>query len=106
MPVTADRKLSVAPNPASIPNVAGDLHNQTPLTIAFDDKAPRQVDDLLRHAHNEHHEITDAPEHGQAARAEALLKEHVHSQKRSKNLSEHRPGLQQAVASRASGRKA
>jgi GntR family transcriptional regulator, vanillate catabolism transcriptional regulator len=78
----------------------------TPLTIAFDDKATRQVYDLLRHAHNEHHAITDALEHGQGARAEALLKEHVYSQKRSMNLSEHRPGMQQAVVSRATDRKA
>ena len=76
-----------------------------PLTIAFDTKAPQQVYDLLHHAHRQHHAITDALENGQGARAEALLKEHVFSQKQSMNLAEHRPGMQHSgLAGMAAGR--
>jgi GntR family transcriptional regulator of vanillate catabolism len=70
-----------------------------PLTIAFDRKEPKQIYDLLHHAHRQHHAITDALENGQGARAEALLKEHVYAQKQSMNLVEHRPGMQHAALS-------
>jgi GntR family transcriptional regulator, vanillate catabolism transcriptional regulator len=70
-----------------------------PLTIAFDRKEPKQIHDLLYHAHRQHHAITDALENGQGARAEALLKEHVYSQKQSMNLAVHRPGMQHATLS-------
>jgi DNA-binding GntR family transcriptional regulator len=70
-----------------------------PLTIAFDQKEPKQIYDLLHHAHRQHHAITDALENGQGARAEALLKEHVYSQKHSMNLAGHRPGMQHSALS-------
>jgi GntR family transcriptional regulator, vanillate catabolism transcriptional regulator len=70
-----------------------------PATIAFDKKTANDMYDLLHHAHREHHAITDALEKGQGARAEALLKEHVHSQKQSMNLAEHRPGMQHSLLS-------
>jgi GntR family transcriptional regulator of vanillate catabolism len=70
-----------------------------PLTIAFDNKEPKQIHDLLYHAHRQHHAITDALENGQGARAEALLKEHVFLQKQSMNLAVHRPGMQHSALS-------
>src|SRR5581483_99976 len=72
----------------------------TPTVIAFDEKSGGEMYDLLHHAHLEHHAIADAIENGQGARAEALLKEHVYSQKRSMNLDGHRPDMQHASLSR------
>jgi GntR family transcriptional regulator of vanillate catabolism len=85
-----------------ISDLIGRLHRVpfvAPLTIAFDRKEPKQIYDLLYHAHRQHHAITDALENGQGARAEALLKEHVYSQKQSMNLAEHRPGMQHSALS-------
>jgi GntR family transcriptional regulator of vanillate catabolism len=72
----------------------------TPTVIAFDEKSAEEMYDLLYHAHQEHHAIADAIENGQGARAEALLKEHVYSQKRSMNLGGHRPDMQHSSLSR------
>jgi GntR family transcriptional regulator, vanillate catabolism transcriptional regulator len=66
----------------------------SPATIAFDKKGAEEIYDLLFHAHRQHRAITEALENGEGARVEALLKEHVHSQKLSMNLTEHRPGMQ------------
>lgn len=68
----------------------------TPAVIAFDNKSRLEMFDLLYHAHRQHHAIANALENGQGARAEALLKEHVFAQKQSMNLTQHRPGLQNA----------
>jgi GntR family transcriptional regulator of vanillate catabolism len=76
----------------------------TPTVIAFDERSDEEMYDLLRHAHQEHHAIADAIENGQGARAEALLKEHVYSQKRSMNLSGHRPDMQHSSLPREPGR--
>lgn len=69
----------------------------TPAVIAFDKKNATEIYDLLYHAHRQHHAITDALEHGQGARAEALLKEHAFSQKQSMNLTQHRPGMRDSA---------
>jgi GntR family transcriptional regulator of vanillate catabolism len=71
-----------------------------PTVIAFDEKSTEEMYDLLYHAHREHHAIADAIENGQGARAEALLKEHVYSQKRSMNLGGHRPDMAHSSLSR------
>jgi len=71
----------------------------TPAVIAFDKKGRLEVFDLLYHAHRQHEAITNALENGQGARAEALLKEHVFSQKQSMNLTQHRPGMQHSSLS-------
>lgn len=71
----------------------------TPTVIAFDKKNATEIFDLLYHAHRQHHAIADALENGQGARAEALLKEHVYSQKQSMNLAGHRPGMQHSALS-------
>jgi GntR family transcriptional regulator, vanillate catabolism transcriptional regulator len=77
-----------------ISDVIGRLHLVpfvAPTTIAFDDdKSSNEMFDLLYHAHRQHHAITDALENGQGTRAEALLKEHVNTQKLSMNLAGHR----------------
>jgi GntR family transcriptional regulator of vanillate catabolism len=66
----------------------------SPETIAFDKKSADEIYDLLFHAHRQHHAITEALENSEGARVEALLKEHVFSQKQSMNLIGHRPGMQ------------
>ena len=57
-----------------------------PAVIAFDKRDAAQMLGDLAYAHRQHHEIADALDHGQGARAEALLREHVNTQKRSMNL--------------------
>ena len=57
-----------------------------PAVIAFDRRDAAQMFADLAYAHRQHHEIADALDHGEGARAEALLREHVNTQKRSMNL--------------------
>jgi GntR family transcriptional regulator of vanillate catabolism len=42
--------------------------------------------DMLHFAHRQHYAIVEALEHGQSARAEALMREHANSAKESINL--------------------
>ncbi len=67
-----------------------------PTTIAFDKKHSSQVYDLLLRAHWQHRAITEALENGEGARVEALLREHVYSQKESMSLLQYRVGTRQA----------
>jgi GntR family transcriptional regulator of vanillate catabolism len=69
-----------------------------PTTIAFDKKNSEEMYDQLFQAHRQHRAITEAMENGESARVEALLKEHVYSQKDSMNLLAHRLGSPQAIA--------
>lgn len=57
-----------------------------PAIIAFHGRELAQMHADLAYAHRQHHEIVDALDHGQGARIEALLREHVHAQRRSMNL--------------------
>lgn len=57
-----------------------------PSVIAFDRRELAQMFGDLSYAHRQHHEIVDALDAGEGTRAEALLREHVHAQKRSMNL--------------------
>jgi GntR family transcriptional regulator of vanillate catabolism len=57
-----------------------------PALIAFDRRDAAQMFGDLVYAHRQHHEIVDALDQGEGARAESLLREHVHVQKRSMNL--------------------
>ncbi len=57
-----------------------------PAVIAFDKRDAAQMFGDLMYAHRQHYEIVDALDQGEGARAEALLREHVHVQKRSMNL--------------------
>ncbi|HUK03258.1 MAG TPA: GntR family transcriptional regulator [Steroidobacteraceae bacterium] len=57
-----------------------------PQALAFDKSNLEQMYDLLRYAHQQHHAIVDAIEHGQSARAEALMREHANAVKESINL--------------------
>jgi GntR family transcriptional regulator, vanillate catabolism transcriptional regulator len=77
----------------------------SPATIAFDKKSPEEMYDLLFHAHRQHRAISEALENSEGARVEALLREHVNSQKLSMNLAGHRPGMQPSglLRARASG---
>lgn len=77
----------------------------TPGVIAFDNKNAGEIFDLLHHAHRDHHAIVDALENGQGARAEALFKEHVNSQKQSMNLAAHRPGMQHSALAAVNARR-
>jgi GntR family transcriptional regulator of vanillate catabolism len=61
-----------------------------PTTIAFDRKNFEEMYDDLFHAHRQHRAITEALENGEGMRVEALLKEHVYSQKQSMNLLSYR----------------
>ena len=58
----------------------------SPATIAFDRADLDQMYDQLWYAHRQHHDMVDALARGDAARAEALLREHVNTQIRSMNL--------------------
>jgi GntR family transcriptional regulator of vanillate catabolism len=58
----------------------------SPGSIAFDNIEHAMVYNLLFYAHQQHHAIVDALEHGEGARVEALLREHVNPQKKSMNL--------------------
>ena len=57
-----------------------------PQAVAFDKSNLEQMYDLLRYAHRQHHAIVEALEHGQSARAEALMREHANAVKESINL--------------------
>ena len=57
-----------------------------PQALAFDKTHLEQMYDMLRYAHQQHHAIVDALEHGQGARAEALMREHANAVKESINL--------------------
>lgn len=57
-----------------------------PSVIAFDRLSLQEMYDDLFYAHRQHHEIVNALEQDEGARAEALLREHVHAQKHSMNL--------------------
>ena len=54
--------------------------------LAFDASNLEQMYDMLQYAHRQHHAIVDAIEHGQGARAEALMREHANAVKESINL--------------------
>jgi GntR family transcriptional regulator of vanillate catabolism len=58
-----------------------------PQALAFDKDNLDQMYDLLHYAHRQHHAIVDSLERGQSARAEALMREHANSVKKSINLS-------------------
>ncbi|MBX9759793.1 MAG: GntR family transcriptional regulator [Beijerinckiaceae bacterium] len=68
----------------------------SPGTIAFDRLNLKQMFDDLQYAQRQHHEIVNAIAYGEGARVEALLREHVNTQKHSMNL---RRAESQAVAS-------
>lgn len=57
-----------------------------PQALAFNKDNLDQMYDMLHYAHRQHHEIVEALERGQGARAEALMREHANSVKRSINL--------------------
>ena len=57
-----------------------------PQALAFDRGNLAQMYEMLHYAHRQHHAIVDALEHGQSARAEALMREHANSVKESINL--------------------
>jgi len=57
-----------------------------PRALAFDKGNLEQMYDLLRYAHRQHHALVDALERGQAARAEALMREHANAVKESLNV--------------------
>jgi len=57
-----------------------------PSIIAFDRREPVLMFADLAYAHRQHHDIVAAIGAGEGARAEALLREHVHTQRRSMNL--------------------
>lgn len=57
-----------------------------PAIIAFHGRDLAGMHADLAYAHRQHHEIVDALEKGEGARVEALLREHVHAQRRSMNL--------------------
>jgi GntR family transcriptional regulator of vanillate catabolism len=58
----------------------------SPGTIAFDRLNLKQMHDDLWYAQRQHRDIVDAIEAGEGARAEALFREHVHTQMHSMNL--------------------
>ena len=58
----------------------------SPRTIAFDKLNLLEMFDALHFAHRQHHQIAQAIEAGESARAESLLREHVNIQKYSMNL--------------------
>jgi GntR family transcriptional regulator of vanillate catabolism len=64
----------------------------SPSVIAFEDKGDRETFNLLNYAHRQHHDIVQAIAAGKGARAEAIFKEHVFSQKQSMNLGKPRMG--------------
>jgi GntR family transcriptional regulator of vanillate catabolism len=57
-----------------------------PQALAFDRTNLEQMYDMLFHAHRQHHEIADAIERGQSARAEALMREHANAARDSINI--------------------
>jgi len=57
-----------------------------PQALAFNKDNLEQMYDMLHYAHRQHHEIVEALERGQGARAEALMREHANSVKKSINL--------------------
>jgi GntR family transcriptional regulator, vanillate catabolism transcriptional regulator len=63
-----------------------------PQALAFDEKSDADVFDKLFYAHRQHHSIVDAIEAGQAARVEALMREHANAAKDSLNVAELRVG--------------
>jgi len=58
----------------------------SPQALAFDRSNLEQMYDMLHYAHQQHHAVVDALEHGQSARAEALMREHANSVKGSINV--------------------
>jgi GntR family transcriptional regulator of vanillate catabolism len=48
-----------------------------PQALAFDKANLERTFDLLHYAHRQHHAITEALEHGQSGRVEALMREHA-----------------------------
>ena len=75
----------------------------SPATIAFDRLNLKQMYDDLWYAQRQHHEIVNAIEFREGARAEALLREHVNTQKHSMNLRRPQPEVrasEEAVRSR------
>lgn len=76
----------------------------SPATIAFDTLDLTQTYDTLRYAHRQHHDIVNALEYGEGARAEALFREHVNAQKFSMNLRPPPPPRPDAPAKKAKRR--
>jgi len=56
--------------------------------VAFDKTNLDQMYDMLFYAHRQHHAIVEALATGQAARAEAMMREHANSTKESINVAE------------------
>lgn len=69
-----------------------DRNNRVPFAgaqaVAFDKSNLDQVYDMLWYAHRQHHAIVEALAAGQSARAEALVREHANSTKKSINVAE------------------
>jgi GntR family transcriptional regulator of vanillate catabolism len=59
-----------------------------PQALAFDKSNLEQMYDALHYAHRQHHGIVECLEHGQSARAEALMREHANIVKQSLNLAD------------------
>lgn len=57
-----------------------------PQALAFDNTNLERLYDLLHYAHRQHHEIVEALERGESARAEALVREHANVAKESLNV--------------------
>lgn len=72
-----------------------------PSTIAFDRLNLKQMFDDLWYAQRQHHEIVNAIAFGEGARVEALLREHVNTQKHSMNLRRSVPENAAPVAEEA-----
>jgi GntR family transcriptional regulator, vanillate catabolism transcriptional regulator len=59
-----------------------------PQALAFDKKSLERMYAVMLYAHYQHHSIVAAIERGEAARAEALMREHANTPKESLNLLE------------------
>ena len=75
---------------SSLLSAAVERNNRIPFAgaqaVAFDRENLEQVYDMLSYAHRQHHNVVEAIEAGQSARAEALMREHANSTKQSINL--------------------
>lgn len=75
---------------SSLVSAALDRNARIPFTapqaVAFRSANLEEVYDLLFYAHRQHHDIVRAIEAGQAARGEALMREHAHRVKESLNF--------------------
>ncbi len=62
----------------------------SPEAVAFDGTDLEKMYDALHFAHHQHHCLVEALESNQGARAEAMMREHVNTVKRSINMIERR----------------